>query len=202
MPDKPSRPPRTVMIRIFVKDERVQFEPVAPGVIQAMQQKDEEFSSLLQRDQAEAKANTEKRQKGETLAAGQRVHADDYVRELEYAHVGVHLSFQGQDQVMWFSDQPINFAVDIQRDPELILLVEDTPPGRPVKSEKNVGIDNPFETQFPLFSNQGAPVLSGVFASRQGTPDPRPGVLEQEYYKYTVRVDGIATPLDPHIAGH
>jgi len=190
------------MIRIFVENNEVKFEPVAPGVIQAMQQKDEQFLSGLQRDQADAKANTEKRHKGAPLAAGQRVHADDYVGELEYPHVGVHLSFQGQDQVMWFSDQPINFAVDIQRDPELILLVEDTPPGRPVKSEKNVGIDNPFETQFPLFSNQGAPVLSGVFASRQGTPDPRPGVLEQEYYKYTVRVDGIATPLDPHIAGH
>src|SRR2546422_10225236 len=95
------RPPRTIMIRIFVENNEVKFEPVAPGLIQAMQQKDEEFSLDLQRDQAEAKANTEKRQKGATLAAGQRVRADDYVRELAYPHVGVHLSFQAQDQIMW-----------------------------------------------------------------------------------------------------
>jgi len=71
-----------------------------------------------------------------TLAAGQRVQADDYGVELEYDHVGIHLFFDQRDQVMWYSEEPINFAVDIQRDPELILLAEETPPERPVKSAK------------------------------------------------------------------
>jgi len=193
------------MIKVSVKGCQVKAKPVGRGLIQAMDEKDheEEYSSALQRDETEARINTARRKKGETLAAGQRVHADDYGGvDLEYDHVGIHLSFKVHDEVMWYSEEAINFAVDIQRDPELILLAEDTPPERPIKSEKNAGIDNPFETAFPLLSRQGAPVFSGVFGAHGDAEDPRASVMSQKYYKYSVRVEGIEKPYDPHIAGH
>jgi len=193
------------MIKVSVKGCGVDARPVGPGSIQAMDHEDHEAVYLLdlQRDEAQARSNTEKRKNGETLAAGQRVQADDYAGvDLEYDHVGIHLSFKQSDEIMWYSEEPINFAVDIQRDPELILLAEETPPERPVKSAKNAGIDNPFETIFPLLSSQGEPVFSGVFGANKGAPEPREGVMTQRYYKYSVRVEGIAKPYDPHIAGH
>jgi len=183
------------MIRIFVENNAVNFEPVTPGLIQAMQQEDDKYFKDLKDDQLKAKASTEKRNNKQKVLAGERIHAKGYVKEPDDRHVGIHLSFDLPDQVMWFSDQWINFWVDIGRDPELIYLFNEPDPEKDIEIGKNEGLDNPFGMPFPLTSRQGAPVLSGALVKS-------PETLKQLYYKYTVRVEGIATPLDPHIAGH
>ena len=113
---QPNRQPRIIMIKVSVKGCQVDAKPVGPGLIQAMDQEDheEQYASALQKDEAQARINTEKRKNGETLAAGQRVQADDYGVELEYDHVGIHLFFDQRDQVMWYSEEPINFAVSVR----------------------------------------------------------------------------------------
>src|SRR6266403_4574770 len=94
---QPNRQPRIIMIKVSVKGCGVDARPVGPGLIQAMDHEDHEAVYLLdlQRDEAQARSNTEKRKNGETLAAGQRVQADDYGGvDLEYDHFGVRLSFK------------------------------------------------------------------------------------------------------------
>ncbi|HYR89691.1 MAG TPA: hypothetical protein VE422_36795 [Terriglobia bacterium] len=183
------------MIKICVENNEVNFEPVTPGLIQAMQQEDEKHSKQLEDDQSKARANTEKRNNNQRVLAGERINAKGYVKDPDDHHVGIHLSFDLPDQVMWFSDQPINFWVDIARDPELIYLFNEPDPDKDIEIGKNEGLDNPFGVQFPLTSRQGAPVLSGALVKS-------PEASKQQYYKYTVRVEGIVKPLDPHIAGH
>jgi hypothetical protein len=168
---------------------------------------DQEFSSQLQHDQAIAQGNRNKRKDRLDLKKGDRVQADDYKEEPEYPHPGIHLSWRKKDEVMWYSEQGIRFTVDIHRDPELVLLVDDVPgtggPGVKVQKAVGFGSENPFDKPFPLTSQCGEPVFSGALRSDEyDSSKPDNDVLDQRYYKYTVTVDGIRKPLDPHIEGH
>jgi hypothetical protein len=189
----PTRDKRSILVKIFVQGGVVMSELI--GFNNEMLELDQHFSEELQDDQHQARSNREDRRAQQTLQAGQRVHADDYVEEPEYEHAGIHLFVDKDDEIIWYSECPIRFVVDIHRDPELIRLAEETSHNRPVEVGKNNGIDNLFKKPFPLISRHGEPVNSGPIRGDDA-------VLDQCYYKFTVTVDGINEPLDPHIAGH
>jgi hypothetical protein len=199
----PERDKRTIMVKIWVDGTDVRFEQVS--FVQEMLNTDQVFSGELKNDQAIALGNRNKRRDHESLNAGDRVQADDYKGDLEYPHPGIHLSRLRGDEVMWYSEQRIKFTVDINRDPELVLLDAPVPGtgGPAIKVHKAVGIDieNPFDKDFPLTSWCGEPVFSGAIRTDENDPEYSQ-VLRQRYYKYTVTVDGIKKPLDPHIEGH
>ena len=192
MDDRP-REKRIIMIKICVDGNQVKAKQV--GHNEKMLNEDRRYFKELHDNEHTAQANKEKRRNKETLQVGDRVHADSYTEEPEYDHAGVHLYDLAQDEIVWYSEEPINFIVDIHRDPELVLLAEPTPFDRPVEVGKNVGIDNPFGKNFPLESRHGEAVSSGPISGA-------PAVMAQRYYKYSVTVTGIKNPLDPHVEGH
>jgi hypothetical protein len=197
------RSKRTIMIKIWVDGCDVRFEQVS--FVQQMLNADEEFSGQLQFDQSNALRNRNKRKDKGDLERGDRVQADEYRQEPEYPHPGIHLAFKWKDEVVWYSEQGIKFQVDIHRDPELVLLIDDVSGTAPVTVQNAVAIDieNPFDKPFPLISNCGEPVISGAIRADRNNPEKMDSYVEnQRYYKYTVTVAGITKPLDPHIEGH
>src|SRR5262245_27039331 len=120
MDDRPKeeRAKRIIMIRIWVDGNTVRAKQVRHNG--KMLELDKEFFQELHDHQHKAKANKEKRNQKETLQAGDRVHADSYTHEPEYDHGGIHLYDLAKDEVVWYSEDPINFIVDINRDPELV----------------------------------------------------------------------------------
>ncbi len=183
------RPKRTIMIKISVVGQDVRSEQV--GFNAEMLGLDKKFAPDLGKARGMVKDPKEAK-------PGDRIHAPGYVDEPEYPHPGIHLFFNRRDEIVWFSEQPINFTVDIQRDPELILIGE-----APSDVTPNNGIDNPFEQgTFPLESMTGEPVSSGPLRGRGGDDPFLKAVLDQRYYKYSVRVTGIKNALDPHVEGH
>ena len=152
-------------------------------------------------DRDRAKENKEKRDHGQTVGFDQRVHTDDYTGEPPTAHAGIHLSFENQDEIVWFSDQEINFVIDVGPDPELILI--DKKDGQYAKdpirhADKMASKDpasNPFERKFPLLCVNGQRVGTGRLRN-----DDK--VKKQRYYKYTVTVMDTTIVLDPHFEGH
>jgi len=188
-----NREKRIIPIRIWIEKDKIQFELVTPNLNHVMNEWDYDVLKEVKTAQAEAKANSDKG----SGKKGERIHTKDYTKEPGTPHPGIHLSLRKQDEILWFSNQSINFYVDIHRDPELILLEEDKPRDL-VTIERNKGIDNPFtrpDDDFPLRSINGGPVLSGPLKERRE-------VRDQRFYKYAVTVEGIAEPLDPHVEGH
>jgi hypothetical protein len=182
---------RTVMIKIWVDRGEVMFEMVSPGTNRVMNDWDKAVSQEVEDAQEQAKRNSFKG----SGKKGERIHTRDYQKEPENEHAGIHLSRRLQDEIVWFSEDSINFRVDIHRDPELVLLDADKDL-KDVVIGKNEGIDNPFDKQrFPLVSLLGEPVNSGPLRNEVA-------VRDQRYYKYTVTVEGISKPLDPHVEGH
>ena len=119
---------------------------------------DRKYSPKLHDRQQKAKDNRRDLHSG--VKAGQRIHAEGYVEEPEYDHAGIHLYDQAQDEIIWYSEEPINFFVDIHRDPELVLLAKDLPPKstESVNVGKIKGIENPFvHERWPLESRHGEP---------------------------------------------
>jgi hypothetical protein len=149
------------------------------------------------------------------IPAGQRVHMDKYDGEPKYLHAGIHLNCRTRDEIEWFSDQPINFKIDLGPDPELY------------KAPANIGGDdaipkivnastapnNPFVdavtgalSAFPKYVVSGAGVRSGALKPIGGAGADRDklhvGVANQKYYKFNITVLGTDIHLDPHIDGH
>jgi hypothetical protein len=187
-----------------VKDVETYFpdpqEPGFPGVraLQIAAQKN--TKDRKQRKEQGANGKTER---------GQRLSADDYKGEPVTIHPGIHLRFNGKDQICWFSDQKINFVIDVGPDPELYLLQEEDLDDRQTLTiadltcEKEFlasggtksGPNNPFTMPFPRISKRGEPILSGPLVDERR-------VRDQRLYKYMITVLGTPIVLDPHIEGH
>jgi len=155
---------------------------------------DDEMKDETEAQQRKAAQNTEliDGNRADRFEGG-RVNAQDYHHEPEYDHAGIHLRSRDDDQILWFSDQAINFKVHVNRDPELVNRKAQEKERPKLTPDK--GIENPFVNDFPLVSFNGAPVCSGKL-------NDDPEVKKQKYYKYSVEVEGITKPLDPHIEGH
>jgi hypothetical protein len=188
-----ARQARIVMIRVFVANGQVSFEMVTPLLNQVMLMWDAETKPATEGVQRQAKNATDVLDGRAPVEAGTYVHAKNYAGEPDYSDAGIHLKHTTKDQILWYSDQPIDFSVEIQRDPELIRLGASSS-DRPDQAFNTVA-ENPFENTFPLYSYNGAPVLSGSLKADDS-------YRNQKYFKYLVRIEGIKEPLDPHIEGH
>jgi len=159
--------------------------------------------------QKNTKERKERRRQGAKgkVPKGQIVSSDDYTGEPITIHPGIHLRFNGTDQIRWFSKQKINFVVDVGPDPELYLLQEEDLDDKKdltlqdltcekefIASGKS-GPNNPFKNTFPQISKLGEEVFSGPLVDE-------PRVRRQRVYKYMVTVLGSPIILDPHIEGH
>jgi hypothetical protein len=152
-------------------------------------------------EQASAAANTGKRKgEGKKVAIGQRVQADDYDGEPNYAHSGIHLGIRSGDQIQWRCADSINFLIDVGPDPELF-RVRDKELDDDDKLPKKFLHDKKFD---PFVENKsrnriicvnGAPVLSGPLRLEDN-------VRLQRYFKFSVTVLGTRITLDPHFEGH
>jgi hypothetical protein len=146
-------------------------------------------------EQKKMKDNKEKRRKlGETLVKNDRIDADDFAEEPHGHHAGIHLRFNGKDQIIWTTDEDdTTFIVKVGADPELVNLNERLDPGRPLTKEQ-LRI-NPFKGVFPQFCSKDNPAVSGPLR----TTDE---IIAQRFFKYDLQVRGEKTILDPHIEGH
>jgi hypothetical protein len=185
---------RIVLIKIFVTTaNKVGFQMVSPALNTMMHTWDLATQKETEEIQAAAQNNNK-------VELKKWIHAADYVKEPDYPHPGIHLSMRNDDQIMWFSEDPINFTVSVHRDPQIVSVTEEDMKPENLKDNRpkivpNVPRENPFVRTFPLFSLNGSQVLSGGLRKEAD-------VKNQRYYKYNIVVDGIAEPLDPHIEGH
>jgi hypothetical protein len=190
-----------------VDGDKIRTEIDDNDVLEALNEKDATVfrNKLLPPLQEQAERNRQERKNNKkTIPAGQRVKADDYPGEPAYAHPGIHLRFNGEDEIVWFSDDKINFVVDFGIDPELYLADEDLRPNMPLtEKELQDQRNNPFQdpAKFPLLCVNGEPIRSGPLRRMpDGTPDPR--VKAQRFYKFSVTVLGAPITLDPHVECH
>jgi len=162
--------------------------------------------------QGKAKANTDKRRNAglspseREVPANNRVTTDDYTGEPPYIHAGIHLVARTRDEIEFYSDQRINFIIDVGHDPELHFLTQPLPHSNPL-SKKSLHASqsqnfNPFTEQFPKVVVSGKPVRSGAVRLQNNGPHPHPDVAAQKFYKFNVTVLGTQITLDPHIDAH
>jgi hypothetical protein len=195
---------RIIRVRLTVNNPNaIRTELEDPGLNKLFNEMDaDEFFKMLRPEQIASEQNTiDRKNKKQTIKKGQRLKADDYPGEPPYAHAGIHLRFDDKDEIEWFSDEELNFIIDVGPDPELYLLQEDLDPGQRLSKvelhdHKTRDFHNPFERDdFPLVCVNGKPQRSGALKNQ-------PRVREQRYYKFSVTLLGTEITLDPHIDGH
>src|SRR5262245_33171688 len=203
---RPNSDKRIVRVRLKVIDGSNGKEIVTElesGMIEDIfNQRDFEDFDDLTLVQGRAKANTDKRSNSalpaaeRIVAAGERVHADDYPGEPPYIHAGIHLVARTRDEIEWFSDQRINFKIEVGTDPELHRVSVDLPHTNPLsRGSLHAAGFNPFVNAnsaapepFPKFCVSGKPVRSGALRLQGNALHP--DVKAQKYYKFSITVLG------------
>jgi hypothetical protein len=192
----PRRPKRVIRIEVSVqKGEVVCVQDKAFDVVLLAEDEQRGFGKERAQGVKQAKDNAEKRKNGIAANGGEYLYVRDQGSHAHEPHATIHLFSGPADEIEWFSnDNTIDFTVHIQRNPELILLSGLTAASTPVPLDRDSGIDNLFQKDFPLKSSKGAAVNSGRMKDN-------PAVFEQRYYKYSVEVEG-SVPFDPDVEGH
>jgi hypothetical protein len=158
------------------------------------------FFKHIRPEQLASQSNRKKRHEDkEPLNEGDRISADDYKAEPDDIHAGIHLRFKEEDEIIFTTDDKINYVVDVGLDPELVRLLAPLPPKQTLLmedllSERNPE-NNPFDRRFPDFCTKGLDLNTGPLKKHQM-------VRAQQFYKYQVTVLGTNIVLDPHIEGH
>jgi len=172
---------------------------------------EDEFNNLdadglqeLTDHQQRARANRERHNTREPVEAG-FINASNYEREPSYAHAGIHLRGRQEDEIAWFSNQRINFIIEVGPDPQLFRLRQALGPDDHLVTKADLHDLQyfPFVNAgpFPLICRSGREVRSGPLL-RDGGGRLHPVVRDQRYYKFSVTVLGTDITLDPHIEGH
>ena len=197
---------RIVRVRLTLinNDTEIRTELEDPLLNRRFNQLDAKFFPIQKPVKDASERNTkDRKEKGKTIAKGQRVQTDDYKGEPPYAHAGIHLWFDDQNEfneIEWFSDRELNFIIDISPDPELYLLPEDLAADQPLTKARlhdhSVSFHNPFDRNgYPVICVNGG-------AQRSGALKRDPAVRAQQFYKFSVTLLGTDITLDPHIDGH
>lgn len=194
-------PKRRVKIRLFVDEKKeLHHEFVDQDIRELFNRVDaRDFFEVLRPIQREAEKNKDRKTNRTDLKVGDRVRTDNYKGELRDIHPGIHLRFNGQDEICWFSNDQMNFVIDVGPDPELDRLRKPLTHNTDLTNEQllseNDPTNNPFENKFPMICVNGTEACSGPLKTGDD-------VKAQRYFKYTVTVLGTDITLDPHIDGH
>src|SRR5262249_10496646 len=156
------------------------------------------YMSLLV-EQRKAKENRDRKRRGEKVSAGERISAEDYTEEPDYPHPGIHLKGNQGDEIVWLSNQRINFLIDVGPEPELVRLEQDLPGNGHLvsRAELHQEVHNPFVSpgRFPLICTSGRDISSGPLRVDQGGRLAQ-AIKEQRFYKFSVTVLGTKITLD------
>ena len=182
------------------KEIRTEFEDPNLNRIFNQLDADEFFPVVKPAKDASARNTKDRRERNQTIPAGQRLQTDDYTNEQAYAHAGIHMWFDDGDEIEWFSDRELNFSIDISPDPELYSLPEDLAANQPLTKDRlhdhRVRFHNPFDrNNYPVICVNGG-------AQRSGALKKDSAVRLQQFYKFSVTLLGTDITLDPHIDGH
>jgi hypothetical protein len=128
--------------------------------------------------------------RGGWLPAGVRVHLKGF-DDVMPPHAAVHLRVALGDEIMWYSDEGLDFTVSIRRNPMLVLVTQPGPADS-VQINADTGADNPFTNPFPLRSGAGEAVYSGAF---------RQDAQSQKYFMYEIRSSRATNIADPDVIG-
>lgn len=161
-----------------------------------------EFLPFVRPLQRKSKDNKDKKDSGTPLKVGDVVRADDYEGEPEDLHPAIHLRFNDEDKIVWFTteDENVAFVIDVGLDPELVRLDEDLAGKKKLRKDdlmsERTARYSPFKAGvLPAICTKEVPIDSGPLRNDEG-------VRKQHFYKYQVTVLGTSIILDPHIEGH
>jgi hypothetical protein len=191
-----------VRVRLVFDKNEIRTELESPDLENEFNEDDVKYFKETEGEQKKAADNTADKTKNLPISGGQRIHAKDYNREPVYPHAGIHLHARQGDQIEWFSNQRLNFMIEVGPDPQLFLLPRALGPNEDPLSiaDLHAKAYNPFEEDDPLIVVSGRPVRSGRLKLHNG--ELLNTIKNQRYYKFSVTLMGTGITLDPHYEGH
>jgi hypothetical protein len=157
---------RVIRVRLTVKEMNDTFRILTaledPKLEDEFNKRDAMDFKDLQTRQKQAKTNRDNYRNGLSVPAEQRINADDYDREPDYAHAGIHLRAHEKDEIEWFSEQRYNFIIEVSRDPQLLFLEQQLGANDhlPKKAELHAHFPKKADPHYSPFASLAKPLVN------------------------------------------
>jgi hypothetical protein len=188
--------PRIVRVKLSVYDGKIITQLASENLRRLFEAEDDATQADTELEQAKAKDNYFNR-KTKPLKENDRTWAVDYDSKTEpkYDHAGIHLRFNGVDQIIWYNEDDLTYEIKVGPDPELYRFqAGDTE--IPNIAELQKLSQSSFSRNY-FVCQRGFEAASGPLIDNER-------VKKQQYYRFfmATKIGGVAATGDPHYEGH